>query len=66
MPLLPGRGAAFRRRSVVLAPGQSRPSGDAEWRDALVVVEQGDAAGQGIALALEGLDDSLRARLRAA
>jgi hypothetical protein len=31
-----------------------------------VVIEQGDAAGQGIALALEGLDDALRARLRAA
>jgi len=31
-----------------------------------VVVDQGDAAGQGIALALEGLDEALRARLRAA
>jgi len=66
-PLLPGRGAAFRRRSVVLEPGQSRPSGDAEWRDALVIVERGDvelecAAGGrrrfsgGAVLWLEGID----------
>jgi hypothetical protein len=31
-----------------------------------VVVDAGDAAGQGIALALEGLDDAVRERLRAA
>lgn len=31
-----------------------------------VIVEAGDAAGQGLALALEGLDDAARARLRAA
>lgn len=31
-----------------------------------IVAEQGDSAGQGIALALEGLDDAVRARLRAA
>lgn len=31
-----------------------------------VVVDGGDSAGQGIALALEGLDDALRERLRAA
>jgi hypothetical protein len=31
-----------------------------------VVIEQGDSAGQGIALALEGLDEAVRARLRAA
>lgn len=66
-PLLPGRGSAFRRRAVVLAPGQSRPSGDAEWRDALVVVERGDvelecAAGGrrrfsgGAVLWLDGID----------
>ena len=66
-PLLPGRGTAFRRRSVVLAPGESRPSGDAEWRDALVIVERGDvelecAAGGwrrfsgGAVLWLEGID----------
>jgi hypothetical protein len=40
--LLPGDGPGFRRRTVVLGPGESRPSGDAEWRDALVVVERGD------------------------
>ena len=39
-PLLPGSG--FRRRTVVLGPGESRPSGDSEWRDAVVVVERGD------------------------
>ena len=48
-------------------PGQSRPSGDAEWRDALVIVERGDvelecAAGGrrrfsgGAVLWLEGID----------
>ncbi len=31
-----------------------------------VVVEPGDSAGQGIALALEGHDEAVRARLRAA
>jgi hypothetical protein len=31
-----------------------------------VVIEPGDPAREGIALALEGLDDALRARLRAA
>jgi hypothetical protein len=41
-PLLPGAEAGFRRRSIVLEPGESRPSGDAEWRDALVIVERGD------------------------
>jgi len=66
-PLLPGRGSGFRRRSVVLESGQSRPSGDAEWRDALVIVERGDvelecAAGGrrrfsgGAVLWLEGID----------
>jgi len=33
---------AFTRRTVVLEPGTSRPSGDAEWRDAIVMVESGD------------------------
>jgi hypothetical protein len=66
-PLPPGVGPGFRRRSVVLAPGESRPSGDAEWRDALVIVERGDvelecAAGGrrrfcgGAVLWLEGID----------
>lgn len=66
-PLLPGAAAGFRRRSIRLEPGESRRSGDAEWRDALVVVEQGDvelecAAGGrrrfagGAVLWLEGID----------
>ena len=66
-PLLPGAGAGFRRRSVVLEPGESRPSGDAEWRDAVVIVERGDvelecsAGGRrrfcgGAVLWLEGID----------
>jgi hypothetical protein len=66
-PLLTGAAAGFRRRSVVLEPGESRRSGDAEWRDALVVVERGDvelecAAGGrrrfsgGAVLWLEGID----------
>ena len=48
-------------------PGESRPSGDADWRDALVIVERGDvelecAAGGrrrfsgGAVLWLEGID----------
>ena len=64
---LPGLGSGFRRRSVVLEPGESRPSGDAEWRDALVIVERGDvelecAAGgrrrfcEGAVLWLQGID----------
>ena len=32
----------FTRRTVVLEPGTSRPSGDVEWRDAIVMVESGD------------------------
>ncbi|MDT7579585.1 MAG: hypothetical protein QOK35_849 [Pseudonocardiales bacterium] len=32
----------FVRRTVVLDPGVSRPSHDAEWRDAIVMVECGD------------------------
>src|SRR5690348_15991099 len=35
-------GIGFTRRTVVLEPGVSRPSGDAEWRDAIVLVETGD------------------------
>ena len=37
-----GTGAGFVRRTVVLEPGTSRPSHDAEWRDALVLLVQGD------------------------
>ena len=37
-----GAGADFVRRAVVLEPGTSRPSHDAEWRDALVLLVQGD------------------------
>ena len=32
----------FARRTVVLEPGASRPSDDAEWHDALVLLVQGD------------------------
>jgi hypothetical protein len=32
----------FVRRTVVLHPGTSRPSHDAEWHDAIVMVECGD------------------------
>ena len=32
----------FTQRTVVLKPGTSRPSGDAEWHDAIVLVESGD------------------------
>jgi hypothetical protein len=37
--LLPG---SFERRVVVVAPGRQRAFDDAEWRDALVVVERGE------------------------
>jgi hypothetical protein len=36
-PLPPG----FRRRLVNVGPGDERPYEEAEWRDALVVVERG-------------------------
>jgi hypothetical protein len=36
---LPG---SFERRVVVVAPGRQRAFDDAEWRDALVVVERGE------------------------
>ena len=32
----------FTRRTVVLDAGTSQPSGDAEWHDAIVMVESGD------------------------
>jgi quercetin dioxygenase-like cupin family protein len=32
----------FDRRVVVLEPGASRPTHDAEWRDALVMITCGD------------------------
>jgi hypothetical protein len=35
-------GAGFDRRVVVLEPGVSRPTHDAEWHDALVMVTCGD------------------------
>ncbi|MGH4025946.1 MAG: hypothetical protein ACRDRV_15325 [Pseudonocardiaceae bacterium] len=35
-------GPAFERRVIVLAPGGSRAYDEAEWRDALVVVEHGE------------------------
>jgi quercetin dioxygenase-like cupin family protein len=34
--------AGFTRRTVVVEPGTSRRSHDAEWHDAIVVVESGD------------------------
>ena len=42
--LLTGRRlpASLRRRSVRIEPGASRPYDDAEWRDALVVLEDGE------------------------
>jgi quercetin dioxygenase-like cupin family protein len=33
---------AFRLRAVVVAPGRARAYDDAEWRDAIVVVERGE------------------------
>jgi hypothetical protein len=33
---------AFRLRTVVVAPGCARAYDEAEWRDALVVVERGE------------------------
>ena len=35
-------GPGFARRTVVLGPGVSRRSHDAEWDDALVIVERGE------------------------
>jgi hypothetical protein len=35
-------GIGFVRRTVVLDPGESRPSHDDEWRDALVTVQCGE------------------------
>jgi quercetin dioxygenase-like cupin family protein len=34
-------GPSFRARTVTIGPGRSRPYDEAEWRDALVVVECG-------------------------
>jgi glyoxylate utilization-related uncharacterized protein len=61
---------AFALHVVVVPPGGARPFDDAEWRDALVVVERGEIElewqsgerrrlGSGAALWLDGL--SLRA-----
>lgn len=33
---------AFEKRVIVVAPGDTRTYDEAEWRDALVVVEQGE------------------------
>jgi glyoxylate utilization-related uncharacterized protein len=38
----PGTSARFTRRTVVLEPGTSRRSADAEWADALVLLVQGE------------------------
>lgn len=35
-------GPAFRRREITIAPGGARLYDAGEWRDALVVVEQGE------------------------
>ncbi|MHA6625671.1 hypothetical protein ACU61A_09595 [Pseudonocardia sichuanensis] len=37
-------GPSFGGRVVTIAPGASRPYDEAEWRDALVVVEHGELA----------------------
>ena len=42
MPSVAAPGPGFARRTVVLEPGTSRRSSDAEWDDALVVVERGE------------------------
>lgn len=43
LSFLGGRlGAAFEMRAVAVAPGCSRAYDAAEWKDALVVVEQGE------------------------
>ncbi len=45
-------GPSFQARTVTIAPGGTRPYDEAEWRDALVVVEcgavvvEGDAGGR--------------------
>jgi len=36
------RPPAFDARAIVLAPGELRGRGDADWRDALVLVERGE------------------------
>ena len=33
---------SFRLRAIVVAPGRARPYDDAEWVDAIVVVERGE------------------------
>jgi quercetin dioxygenase-like cupin family protein len=39
--------ASFERREVTIAPGGTRPYDEAEWRDAIVVVEQGEIEVEG-------------------
>jgi hypothetical protein len=41
VPAVPAGQVDFARRTVVLEPGTSRASVDAEWDDAIVVVERG-------------------------
>jgi hypothetical protein len=41
VPVVPPDSARFARRTVVLDPGTSRPYDNAEWHDAVVVVECG-------------------------
>ena len=59
-------GSEFERRVILVAPGESRPYAEAEWRDALIVVEHGEIElecvaggyrrfGRGAVLCLAGL-----------
>lgn len=38
----------FERRVVTVAPGRARPYDEAEWRDAIVVVERGEIELEGL------------------
>jgi quercetin dioxygenase-like cupin family protein len=40
-------GPSFRSRTVTIRPGGTRPYDEAEWRDALVVVESGAVVVEG-------------------
>ena len=42
VPAVPVERPGFVRRTVVLEPGTSRASVEAEWDDAIVLVERGD------------------------
>ncbi|MCU1429055.1 MAG: hypothetical protein JWL83_3055 [Actinomycetia bacterium] len=39
---------AFERRVITVAPGQAHAYDDAEWRDAIVVVQRGDIELEGV------------------